>query len=340
MTIRKLALMLLLGLTIQVGCAQEFEVVKVGTVVNSSYRGLSVVDDRVAWVSGNQGMVGKTIDGGKTWDIRPLAGHEKLDFRSLYAFDEHRAVIANAGSPASILFTKDGGLHWELSYTNTHPEIFFDGIDFWNEKDGIIYGDPIDGRMTLMVTSDGGRTWRTVADPPSLVKGEASFAASGTGIRCIGNSNVMICTGGMASRLWSSSDRGNHWTAINPPVSQGTPTTGMYSFAIFKDQITVVGGDYSQDALTNANHFYSQDGGKSWHAPASGVRGYRECVEFITGSEWLSVGPSGIDVSTDGGVTWRGLADERGLHTARKARKGTLVLLTGSSQGIYSLKRK
>jgi photosystem II stability/assembly factor-like uncharacterized protein len=121
-----------------------------------STRGLSAVDDRVAWVGGSKGWVGHTSDGGSTWKTLQVKGFETSDFRSVYAFGAERAIIANAGSPANILITKDAGQTWKVIYTDTHADAFIDGVDFWNDTEGLMYGDPIDGRMLLIKTTDGG----------------------------------------------------------------------------------------------------------------------------------------------------------------------------------------
>ena len=178
--------------------------------VTSSFRGLSAVDDSVVWVSGSNGWIGRSTDGAKSWIFKQVQGFEKLDFRSLYAFDKQRAIIANAGSPAHILQTIDGGNTWQIVYQNNHADSFFDGIDFWNDRNGIIYGDPIQGRMLLLITKDGGHTWNELPElhRPQLNVGEASFAASGTGIRCYDKSKVMISTGGKVSRLFISKNNG------------------------------------------------------------------------------------------------------------------------------------
>jgi photosystem II stability/assembly factor-like uncharacterized protein len=201
--------------------AQDYKFHKANASSTASFRGLSVVNDNVAWISGSQGQVGVTIDGGKTWSFNTIKGHEKSEFRSLYAFDATHAIIANAGSPGYIFTTADAGKTWTIVHTLTHKDAFFDGIDFWNSKEGIIYGDPIDGKMLLLKTTDGGQSWKEVSEAPQLESGEASFAASGTGIRCIRNNKIIICTGGTISRLWISSDKGEHWINRITPIIQG-----------------------------------------------------------------------------------------------------------------------
>ena len=99
--------------------AQDLNFKKIEIDTNYSFRGLSVVDDSVAWVSGIKGVVGKSTNGGIKWTFTQVKGFEKWDFRSLYAFNSNEAVIANAGSPAHILRTNDGGKNWDILYTQT-----------------------------------------------------------------------------------------------------------------------------------------------------------------------------------------------------------------------------
>jgi len=145
--------------------------------VNCSIRGLSVADDNTAWFSGTNGTVGISTDGGKSWTITQLKGFEQNDFRTIYAFNEQEAIVAGTGSPAYILRTEDGGASWKPVYRNDNPLIFIDGADFWDKNNGILYGDPIDGRMLLLTTSDGGRSWKELPaeSRPRVSAGEASF---------------------------------------------------------------------------------------------------------------------------------------------------------------------
>jgi photosystem II stability/assembly factor-like uncharacterized protein len=317
--------------------SQEYKLEKVAVSTTASFRGLSVVDDKVAWLSGSDGWIGLSTDGGHSWAFHQVKDFEKSDFRSLYAFDDRKAIIANAGSPAHILITHDGGENWKSVYSNQHNDAFFDGIDFWNNKEGIIYGDPVDGKMLLLRTTDGGLNWKEIKDAPILEKGEASFAASGTGIRCSNKNQVMISTGGKLSRLWISKDKGTTWSNIQVPILQGESSTGIFSLAQNNHSLIVVGGDYLNETLAVNHNFYSLDGGQLWKTPASPTRGYRECVEAITTKIMVATGPTGTDISYDSGITWSALSDEKGLHVVRKSRKGSLVIFAGSKGQVFRL---
>lgn len=320
-----------LAITLTGNC--QFKIEPIGISIKSSFRGLSVVNNSVAWVSGSQGTVGRTLDGGNTWSFQPVADFEKLDFRSIYAFDENTAVIVNAGSPAYVLRTNNGGKTWDQVYKNDHASAFIDGIDFWNENEGILYGDPIDGKLFLLITHDGGKSWSELpADSrPDLFQGEASFAASGTGIRCWNKKSVTIATGGKASRLFTSHDQGKTWNIQTPDIIQGAETTGIFSFDLFKNQLVLVGGDFNDGSNATKNALYSHDM-KTWNTPVTPPRGYRECVQFITKNTLIATGPTGTDISFDGGKEWNSLSDETGFHIVRKARRGDLVLLAGSDK--------
>jgi photosystem II stability/assembly factor-like uncharacterized protein len=333
-------LVLLFTLVIQFGFSQDLKLNTTILNVKTSVRGMSIVDDSVAWISGNNGYVGKTTNGGRDWLLNQIKGFEKSELRSLYAFSETAAVVANAGSPAHILATNDGGVTWHEVYKNENKDAFFDGIDFWNEKEGVIYGDPIRKKMLLLRTRDGGLHWEEIPGSPVLEDGEASFAASGTGIRCLKNNlpagrqeTAVIATGGKVSRLWISKDKGLHWDVIPTPIIQGESSTGIFSISFWDEKkASIVGGNYLKDSLSIDHNFYTVDGGKHWLKPNKPTRGYRECVEYITEKMMIATGPSGTDISYNGGMNWTPLSDEKSFHVVRKARTGSLILLAGNSK--------
>ncbi|WP_223833590.1 WD40/YVTN/BNR-like repeat-containing protein [Pedobacter riviphilus] len=88
--------------------AQSYSFKPLNENTKTSLRGLSVVSDQVSWVSGSNGLVGKTTDGGVTWKWLKPKGYEKIDFRDIEAFDDKQAIIVGIASPAYILKTIDG----------------------------------------------------------------------------------------------------------------------------------------------------------------------------------------------------------------------------------------
>lgn len=332
---------LLYAISIQISAAQSLTWHTIPPKSEASFRGLSVVDDHSAWVSGSKGTVGRSVNGGRLWTFFSPAGYEKLDFRSVYGFDSTEALIGNAGSPAYLLRTYDGDRSWQKVYSNPDSSAFLDGIDFWDDQNGIAFGDPILGKMLILLTHDGGKTWEElpVNKRPALQSGEASFAASGTTIRCTGKSDVWIATGGKVSRLWHSTDRGHTWQPHALPILQGGSGTGVFSFYISDHgRFILVGGDYERDSLCKDHVFYSTNQGRNWQAPITPTRGYRECVELVAPEKVLAVGPGGADYSIDGGKSWHPESNEKGFHVVRKARKGNCVLTAGARGKIAVLK--
>lgn len=318
---------------------QQLKWTAVESSTDAYFRSLSVVDNHTIWVGGSQGIIGRSVNGGKSWRFISVPDFQNLEFRALYAFDSLIAVAANAGTPACILRTVDGGHHWNIVYKNEHPQAFIDGMDFWNNNEGMVYGDGIENSMLLVQTLDAGLTWREIPkqNRPVLAEGEASFAASGTGIRCLNSKYIFITTGGNLSRLWISSDKGQHWVVENPPVIHGRQMTGIFSTAFQNEKSgIVVGGDF-ENASHNKDHiFLTNDGGKTWDSPSIPTGGLRECVEYLTSSMVLAVG-RGIDLSDDGGKTWKKVSSENSFSVVRKARTGSLIVLAGANGKISLL---
>ncbi|MFZ9386642.1 MAG: YCF48-related protein [Chitinophagaceae bacterium] len=301
-----------------------------------SLRGLSVVNDNVVWVSGSKGTVGRTTNGGKTWQWRVVSGFEKRDFRDIEAFDASTAIIMSVDEPAYILKTTDGGESWKVVYENTTKGMFLDAMEFWNEQSGIVIGDPVDGRFFVTRTFDGGNSWQDIPfdKRPLADSGEACFAASGTNVRVLDRDEAVFVSGGLRSRIFIRN------SAVDLPLIQGKETTGANSVAIwdnFKQKVghkmIVVGGDFNADTSRVKNCFYSNDGGQTWNEPMVPPHGYRSCVEFYSKTEVFSCGLNGVDRSNDGGKTWVWISKE-GFHVCRASKLGGAVYLAGGNGRI------
>lgn len=311
--------------------------------VKSGFRGLSVVNENVIWMSGQKGLVGNSYNGGKKWNWNRVKGFENSDFRSIYAFDKKNAVVATAGFPAAILFTSDAGKSWTTSFISKDSAMFFDGIDFWDSKHGMIFGDPVNRRMYLSETFDGGKTWKEIPfeDRPQLQNGEASFAASGTTIRVLPNGQIFIATGGIVSRLWHSRDYGHHWEVFNTPILQGKPSQGIFSIA-FYDSLhgIIVGGDYLNDSLLGNNIFMTNDGGKTWIAPDYKVQGYFSCVVYFCKHSMIVVTGTKQTLSsanTGGDFSRMFYTDETNANSIRviSTKRGENIYFCGGVDGFF-----
>lgn len=305
----------------------------------TSLRGMSVVNDKIIWVSGTNGMVGKSTNGGKDWKWYRVKAFEKADFRDIEAFDATSAVIISVGEPGYILRTIDGGENWKVVYENKTPGIFLDALEFWNSEAGIVIGDPIDGKIFIARTFDGGWSWQAIPEKyrPLAEKGEALFAASGTAITALDRDEAVFVTGGKSSHVYIRDQK------VRLPIAQGKESAGAFSVAVWDHnklnggkKLIVVGGDYAADTLSANNCFYSNDRGQTWKAPTQPPKGYKSCVAYITEKELVACGTSGVDYSADGGVTWQSISKES-YHVCRRAKDGKTLYLAGSNGRIAQL---
>lgn len=311
--------------------AQTVKILHAGTKI--SLRGLSVVNDEVVWVSGTEGTVGRSVDGGATWEWNIVKGFEKTDFRDIEAFDKNTAIILGIADPAYILKTTDGGQNWKVVFTDTTKGMFLDAMEFWNEQSGIVIGDPLGDKIFIARTFDGGETWRglPVANIPTADKGEAFFASSGTNVRKLSKQEAVFVSGGLRSRLFIRDKK------IDLPLIQGKESTGANSMAVKnKKTMIIVGGDFNAKNDTVKNCAITMDGGQSFTSPVAGPHGYRSCVEYLGKTNWISCGLNGVDYSSDEGQNWTWISKES-FHAVRKAKKGKAVFFSGGGGRIGKL---
>ncbi|MGW4515904.1 WD40/YVTN/BNR-like repeat-containing protein [Streptomyces sp. NPDC004393] len=283
------------------------------TGTDARFRGLSAVSRNTAWLAGSKGTVLRTTDGGAHWQNVSPPGGADLEFRDIEAFDARHAVVLaiGEGEASRLLRTDDGGRTWTETFRNTDAKAFYDCLAFFDRRHGLAVSDPVDGRFRLLSTSDGGRSWTVLpgAGMPAAQGGEAGFAASGQCLVTSGAHDVWLATGGGAhARVLHSADRGVTWTAADTPVPAGDPARGVFALA-FRDRThgLAVGGDYRPDQPSPRAAAVSRDGGRTWTPSAQPPQAYRSGVSWLPHSRTtaLAVGPTGTDLTTDGGRTWK-----------------------------------
>jgi photosystem II stability/assembly factor-like uncharacterized protein len=298
-----------------------------------SLRAVSAPNEQVVWASGSKGTVIRTVDAGASWVRCAPPDATALDFRSLVAFDANRAVIASAGTPARVYRTDNGGSSWLLAHEDAREAAFFDAIAFADDERGYLIADPIEGALPWMETRDGGVSWQAIpaAFLPKPHDGEAMFAAS---CSCVGarGDDLWVVTGGMKSRLLSSSSRGRGFASRSLPMLQGVASQGAFSIAsVGEHGLVVVGGDYRDEPRGEGSACWSDDDGATWHASA-GSLAYRSAVATTAdGALCVAVGPSGTSVSRDEGRSFS-IASPIGFHAI--AIQGTLLVAVGSEGRI------
>jgi photosystem II stability/assembly factor-like uncharacterized protein len=281
--------------------AQSWMPVNSGTTAN--LRGVSAKGQTI-WISGDKGTVRKTTDGGVTWrDVAPR-GVADLDFRDIETIEDRTVFLMSSGQgqQSRIYKTTDGGATWALLANNLEPKGFWDCMGFWDATHGIIIGDPVDGRFTIMTTIDGA-SWQKVKGP-SANRDEGAFAASGTCIFTRGTREAWFGTGGVGGgRVFHSEDGGQTWSVAKTPLRQDSANAGIFSLA-FSDSMhgIAVGGDYMKPEESEGTLAITKDGGKTWTAGT--LPGYRSAIWCRDSNVCVATGTSGSDYSSDGGKSW------------------------------------
>lgn len=162
----------------------------------------------------------RTTDGGNHWTAGKinafpdffLVGISPLSATVCYG------TIANFDNGnAKVVKTTDGGITWteQLNYDFGTSLGFFADIYFFNENEGLVYGDPSNGYFTIFTTQDGGTHWTRVpqANMPAALSDEFSYVFSAEGI---GSAFWTISSSG---RIWKTIDKGLHWDAYQTEES-------------------------------------------------------------------------------------------------------------------------
>lgn len=307
-----------------------------------SFRGLSVLDEYTFWLSGSQGTIGISVNGGKSFIWKNPKGYENRDFRAIHAFN-HKMIIAIAvGSPAVILKSFDSGNSWAEVYRDEHPDAFLDAVSFYyaNPNIGFAIGDPVDGQPYVLKTTDAGTNWAKLdeTDLPKLNSGEAFFAASNSNLVILEEDLFLSASGGSVSNLILNSLPA---TKVNLPKSEvNTAGANGLDYHPLEQYGLVVGGDFNRaDDSTHNLFIFKLDNQKKpkIELPITAPTGYKSGVAILNNGKAISCGLKGVDYSSDGGKNWK-LISENPFHSCKKANISNQVYLVGPNGKVGILK--
>jgi hypothetical protein len=303
------------------------------------YRGLSVVNDLVVWMSGSKGTVVRTLDGGVNWDTLNPPGYDKKDFRDIYAWDKKKAVVMSSGDSAVLLYTQNAGKTWSLIAADYKKDVFWDAIDVLG-KQIIMVGDgtPVDlwfGKSFSKPVKfkaeyiDKTIFWDYIENTGNRLM--SLYAASGTVVQWLNKNSFafapVVAQASGNDYLFVSAQIQKQKKAQDPALKskfdykimhfaylpfQNQEAGGAYSFRMDKQgQAVAVGGSYLRPNADDSTACYSSDSGKTWLPSQTMPLGYRSCVcQFGNTSVWFCTGTNGTDISTDFGVNWRNMLPE------------------------------
>jgi len=295
-----------------------------------SIRALAI-DGSKAWYAGSNGKYGwVSLNGEK--DFSGIIAHDTVmpEFRSI-AKTALDIFILNAGTPATLYKISKDGKKNKLVYSEAGEKVFYDCLKFYNDKEGIAMGDPMNGYPSILRTKDGGETWHKASTTslPKFKEGEAGFAASNS-IVVIKDGKTWLASGGKKSRIFYLDKDAKEWETYHTPIVQGTEMSGIFSIDFYDDQTGfAVGGNYDKRDAKTENKILTEDGGKTWKSVGENTGfGYASCVQFVpnsNGNELLTAGPSGIYYSFDRGTNWKQIYDSEDFHTILFADAKTII---------------
>jgi hypothetical protein len=305
-----------------------------------SLRGIHAVTADIAWAGGSNGTVLRTLNGGQNWRACAVpAGADKLDFRSVWAWDADHAMVMSSGpgKESRLYSTHDGCRTWRLVFTNPDGDGFWDSLQFDGIRFGVILGDSVQGNFTMFVTYDGGGQWTKQVSPclRTMEPKQGAFAASNQSLAIVPLQDANTAPGtGTNHQIWFGTSGGwlygfelaplelisapggsfpangcTHIRALPLALKDSVgDSAGIFAVA-FHDSTdgVVVGGDYSQPQDGSSTAAFTTNG-MHWHVSAHSPAGYRSTVAWNPAdASWIAAGVTGSDISRDNGRTWQPL---------------------------------
>lgn len=193
-----------------------------------------------------------------------------------------------AGSGGKILAVDDQGRVRPLASATPHT---LQDIAIWEGGRGVAVGN----EGAVLITADGGKTWRAVEDVP-----RSAVTNKLTRVR-VGADGQAIAVGEMGALL-RSKDYGATWSRLRDEED-----VAWNDVALLPGGGLVVVGEFGRILV-------SPDGGSSWETPKVPVDSSLMSVAFRNGTDGVAVGLEGVVLTTrDGGRSWQ--QAEQGNHS-------------------------
>ena len=295
-----------------------------------SIRAISIDKNKIWYGADNSRFGYYDLDKKEKFEDRIYRDTLNLEFRSI-AQNSQSIFLLSVGNPALLYQVSKKTQKVKLVYKEVNPKVFYDSMQFWNDKEGIAIGDPTEDTFSIIVTRDGGETWTKILSDklPTNAEGEAAFAASNSNIVIKGNDTWLV-SGGKKARVFYSADKAKTWKVIETPIVQGKTMTGIFTADFYDAKHGfIAGGDYELPNKKTDNKAFTTDGGNTWKLIGQEMGfGYASCVQYVpggNGKEIICVGSEGIQYSQNGGENWTQLSTDTKFFTIRFINRNTAI---------------
>lgn len=256
------------------------------TADGDDFNAVHFADSRRGWIAGDSGTVLRTTDEGATWVSQTIATKASISDISFRTKDDGCLVAG-----ASVICTTDGGARWRettkfnaANFDGLTPELT--SLTFANKRRGIIVGSLVRRDAVLdslvLLTEDGGATWRRIVVPTKNELIDVDFA---------GDERAWIV--GAGGTILRTEDGGRAWTS----QTSGTRVV-LYSVEFRNNRNGWAVG-------AGGTILRTKSGGETWSAASSNVRSTLLGVRFTSDEDGCIVGRGGVILRTqDGGSTW------------------------------------
>jgi hypothetical protein len=249
---KKCYLIIFTFLFVQTSVLAQFNICPSGTYTRGVVYA-HAVDDQIYWAS-RRDVTGTivTTDGGNTWTSSSFT--DAAAVYCIHAFNADTAFVV----ASKIYKTTDRGTTWNLvSGLFTNAASFPNTIHFFDQNNGVVMGDPVDGYFEIYTTADGGINWTRV--PISNIPPPLTGETGTVNYQAYFNDSYWFTTN--SARIFRSTDRGYTWTSY-----QFSQSTGLITVA-FRDELHGIA-----DASSGGpgwNYYITSDGGITWNYVSS-----------------------------------------------------------------------
>lgn len=250
-------------------------------------RSVDFLDNLRGYAGSLSGKLFRTTDGGLTWtDIAPTLPKPAGGFCGITHVGNKIHIVGRYTGMTDYYYSPDGGVTWQYQNLNAFAQGLVD-VAFLDDNIGFIGGiSPSavlnQGQATILKTTDGGATWRTVFVQEGTLRGYGwKIFPINSQIIYVGIENF-----DGTNRIAKSMDGGENWTVHIITTEQPVGTQGSLQGIGFLDANTGFAGGFF------SGMFKTTDGANSWsriEVGAGNINRFRR-----QGSTLITAGTRGV----------------------------------------------